>query len=53
VESSEQQIPAAEMERMMKAQDSEGSSREAEVVGSCRDYGCDGPYDAALAGAAE
>src|SRR5438270_11284173 len=33
--------------------DSEGSGREAEVVGSCRDNGCDGSYDAALARAAE
>lgn len=33
--------------------DSEDSSREAEVVGSCRDYGSDGSYDAALARTAE
>jgi len=33
--------------------DFEGSGREAEVVGSCRDYVCNGPDDAALARAAE
>ena len=54
MEAIEQQFPAAEMERMMKAQEVilKATGREAEVVGSRRDYGRDGPHDAALARAA-